>query len=163
MGYLFNMNNNNTNLAYIPWHNTQSITNGISALNRMYTSLPNDSVLKAFIDSNCAHLLQPLNGNTGIPANSIKLEVLQNLPDAVRLQPIFKRDLFAPYASKAGVYVFFTSTELAQCGSCIDFSNRMQSHYLDMKNGKFFFGIHSVELPLKLHLITYLYLLRIIA
>jgi hypothetical protein len=129
----------------IPWYNTQSITNGIAALNRMYDSLPDTSPLKAFIDSNCAHLLKPLIGDTGIPVDYAKLEVLRTIPGAVQLQSTFKRELFAPYAGRAGVYVFYTPSELMQCGSCIDFSNRMQSHYLDIKDGKFFFGAHSVE------------------
>lgn len=131
--------------ACIPWHTTQSISNGIAALHRIYDSLENGSPLKKFINDHCSHLMSPLQGNTGIPVSYGNTKVLLDLPHAVKLNFTHKASQFTSLPGQTGVYVFFTDNELVQCGSSIRFTNRMQSHYKDSSGGVFVFGEHSID------------------
>ncbi len=128
----------------IPWHNTQAILNGIKGLNRMYNSLEEGSRLKAYIDNNCLHLLKPLEGYTGIPTSYRDVNVLKGLPDVINMKSSYSRNLFESLTGNTGVYAFFLDDELVQCGSALQYSNRVQSHYIDSKDGMFVFGNHPI-------------------
>lgn len=72
-------------IKYIPRDNTFSLSKGIVALNRMYSSLDVKDPLKLFLDGNCKHLLKPLEGYTGIPITYANPATLIGLPNNLKL------------------------------------------------------------------------------
>jgi hypothetical protein len=134
-------------MKFIPWHNTRSLLNGVDGLIRMYNSLPIDSPLRLFLDQHCAHLMKPLEGNTGIPVNYGDSAVLNTLPNAVKLKPAHDPEQFNNLEGQVGVYVFFLfgCVKPIQCGSSIRFTDRMPTHYHHDAKGELFFKDYPIS------------------
>lgn len=112
---------------FIPWHNTDSLAKGILGLEKMYVSLPSDSDLKKFLDKHCKHLLAPLTGHTPISTSMTDISNLMNHPGTVKMGNTYTSNLTFHVNMKCGVYVFFDPNDdnISQCGSTINFRNRM--------------------------------------
>lgn len=132
---------------FIPWHNTHSLSKGISALNRMYDSLPQNSALKLFLNSHCLHLLSPLKGHTGIPVSYAYNIVLNELPEVVNLGKKFNPTKFVSLSSNVGVYVLFFVQDKGptQCGSSIAFHNRVRTYYYQAAKEHSLFSIRPIH------------------
>ena len=136
-----------TSVAYIPFHNTNSLSKGIVGLNRMYDTLDSKDPLKLFLDRECKHLLAPLQGMTDIPVTMADPSVLKELSSTIKLESNFAPNQYENLEGKVGIYVFFLqgSAEVTQCGSTVRFTNRMMNHYRDAAKGEFIFKTNAIQ------------------
>jgi hypothetical protein len=73
----------------------------------MYNSLDNPSSLKLFIDEHCSYLLNPLEGNTGIPTKYAHSKYLSTLSDCLSLEESYNPQQFSNLPGSTGIYAFF--------------------------------------------------------
>ena len=58
----------------IPWHHTTNMSKAQDTLNSMFNHFNADSIVKTYLESNCAHLLLAPEGNTGIPQSYFNVD-----------------------------------------------------------------------------------------
>jgi hypothetical protein len=63
---VFSTNNANLESDNIPWHLTNNMANARKTLLTMYDHFDNESPVKAFLNSNCLHLIKEPTGDSGI-------------------------------------------------------------------------------------------------
>lgn len=79
----------------IPYVQTYLLQAGVDSLVRMYDHQPDGSVLKQYLTDNCSHLLEPLQGSTGIPINKADVNYLKKHVDTIQLESQYRASFFA--------------------------------------------------------------------
>lgn len=114
----------NTN---IPWVETSNIVAGRFVLKAMIESLPKDSTLLNALKERGGWLLQPLTGDTGIPAKG------KNNPHSVFSTPVSQtgiKNIRESIINKSAPYIFMdTATGLFYIGSAINLLTRLKGHF----------------------------------
>nr|QNH82630.1 GIY-YIG endonuclease [Dioszegia changbaiensis] len=113
---------------FIPYVHTYLLQSGVETLVRMYDAQP-EGKFKQYLTDNCAHLLEPLQGSTGIPISKANVDNLSGHIDTIQLEHQYRGSLFSHLKGKAGLYVFFDAEDVYQCGSNVEFRTRLYSHY----------------------------------
>jgi hypothetical protein len=91
---------------YIPWSHTQSLQNGIIALNKMYEHLDDGSAVKDYINQHCLFLLSELKGFTNIPVSNVDIDLLEYNANTVNLKNSYSTTYTSSLDNQSGVYIF---------------------------------------------------------
>jgi len=117
-----------SNKTNIPWVETPNIAAGRSVLISMIESLPQDSSLRKYLMERGAWLLEPLAGDTSIPANGKNNPHVLGPSTTVSQEGI--KNIRGDISNKSGCYMFMdTATGLFYIGSAINLATRLKYHF----------------------------------
>jgi hypothetical protein len=118
-------------INWIAWNDTKASNEARKVLQAIMDFYKLDSSLGKYLQEHCNHLVSEPTGDTGITSNEISKESLLKHPKSIRLTDTFTPSLFP---NSAGVYsVTKLVTGSQYIGSAINFRNRWELHYQDMK------------------------------
>ena len=128
-------------LTNIPWSVTPNSVKSRQMLNTMFLSLEEGSHLKTYLTEYCAHLLEPLVKDTGIPVDYFDFcapkggkKFMNSKPTPTPLLEGFSAKFTEGYANKAGMYsLFCPETNEHYVGANMDFELRLKQHYHDYR------------------------------
>lgn len=107
------------------------MTKAQDTLNSMLNHFNVDSIVRTYLESNCAHLLVAPQGNTGIPQSYFNTD--NWTPELKqRLGSSYSKDITMKLSGKSGVYAMYSLPSNEFCiGSNTDFHSRLNNHYSD--------------------------------